>query len=222
MRELRLVQFVLGALVIPLADDPLVPRRLRPGKFPLGGTDRDTGHVRVLLALQDLAAHVDLLAAQVDDQALERGALALEFVLQPGADDGGEQVALLDGVARVAVERDGAGRGRIQRGTDGSHDRGLRRDVAQELTSRHLSRCARDRGRRLRPSTPSPSGTTRGRNDEHEQRDRRSDVDAPIVPPAVGLLDDAILAVGAAHARRGNLFCGSLEGGDGHVSGLDA
>ncbi len=85
------------------------------GKFPLGGTDRDAGHVRVLLALQDLAANVDLLAAQVDDEAFERGALALELVPQAGTVDGREQVAFLDRVARIAVEGHGAGRRRIQR-----------------------------------------------------------------------------------------------------------
>ena len=159
MRELRLVEFVLRPLVVALADDPLVPRRLRAGKFAFGGTDRDAGHVRVLLALQDLAAHVDLLAAQVDDEALERGALALELVLQPGAVDGGEQVAFLDGVARVAVERDGAGRGRIQRGTDGGHDGGLRRDVAEELAARHgrdAHAIERDGRVRRRPALQEP------------------------------------------------------------------
>jgi hypothetical protein len=69
MRQLCLVEFVLGPLEIALADDALVPRSLRPGKFPLGSTDRHACHVRVLLALQDLAANVDLLAAQVDDEA---------------------------------------------------------------------------------------------------------------------------------------------------------
>ena len=51
-------------------------------ELALGRADRDAGHVARLLALEHLAAHLDLLAAQVDDQAVERGALAVVLVAQ--------------------------------------------------------------------------------------------------------------------------------------------
>ena len=222
MRELRLVEFVLCPLEVALADDLLVPGRLGAREFALGRPDRDTRHIGRLLALQDLAADVDLLAAQVDDEALERGALALELVLQSGTFDGREQIALLDRVARIAVQGHRAGRWRIQRRTYRGHDGRLRRDVAEKLAARDgrdAHAIERDCCIRRRPALQEPR---QDRRTEHEQRDSRGDADASIVPPSGGLLDDAILTVRAAHARRGNLVWGSLEGGDGHVTGLDA
>ena len=88
VRQPRLVELVLGALVVARADDLLVPGLLGACELALGGADRDARHVAGLLALQDLAAHVDVLAAQVDDEALERRALALELVAQARAVDG--------------------------------------------------------------------------------------------------------------------------------------
>ena len=143
-----------------------------------------------------------------------RGALALELVPQAGTFDGREQVAFLDRVARIAFEGHGAGRRRIHRGTDGGHDGGLRRDVAEKFTACHrrdAHAVQRDGRVRRRPALQEPH---QDRRTEHEQRDSRGDADASIVLPSGGLLDDAILTVGAAHARRGNLVWSSLEAGD--------
>jgi hypothetical protein len=130
------LQFVASPLEIALADHALVPALLCAREFALGGANRNTRHVARLLALQDLATHLDLLATQVGDEAFERGALLLVFVAQARAVECRQFVAFAHRVARVPGVRDGARRGGVERGADGRDDSGLRSDVVKELAAR--------------------------------------------------------------------------------------
>ncbi len=200
VRQLRLVELVAGALEVPLADDLLRPGLLGARELALGGPDRHTRHVAGLLALQDLAAHVDLLALEVDAQALERRLLALELVAQARALDRGEQVALPDRVARVARVGHGTGRRRVERRADRGDHRGLCGHVAHELAARDrrdAHALARHRGV---ARTPRLQQRGERHEDEHEQQPARDQPDPPVVPPARGGRDLAILGGGAAHA----------------------
>jgi len=130
--ELRCLEVVLSAFVVAFGDHVDVPGVLRSLVLALGGGDVHLGEVRVLAALQHLAAHFDDLAVEGRVGADQGGAFALVFVEQGGAVDVAEHVARLDRVASAHLIDDGAGGLGEQRGTRRGHDQAGGGDVPYE------------------------------------------------------------------------------------------
>jgi hypothetical protein len=111
-RELGLGQAVLGAEHGELGQRAVVERLLAALDLARGGDAVDLGLVHDLLRLQQLLARVDAAALQLELEALARRLLLRHAVLQLGAVDLGQHLVLLDLVAGVDLERDGARRWR--------------------------------------------------------------------------------------------------------------
>jgi hypothetical protein len=135
--ELRGRDVVDGALVVPFAHGFLVPGPLRPLQFTLRCLDGYLRQIGLLLAGEDLAPDLDLLPRQCGIEAVERCALALEFVLELRAVEDGEHLSLRHGVTGVHGVADTAGSDREEGGIDGCDHDSLGRDVANEVALAH-------------------------------------------------------------------------------------
>ena len=174
---------ILGGLEIALGDRALVKSPLRALVLALGGADLHVGEVGCFLGRKLLAADLDRLALQRGVEALERRALALEFILERGAHERREHLARLDGVARAHLVADVAGRDREKRRAHGRDDRSLRRDVANERAFGHrrdAKPLARDRVLGRAPAADQEA--------KHEYQEQRAARDADhLLARAVGL-----------------------------------
>ena len=175
--ELGLGQRVLRAQHVDLRNRAGLEAAFVAIDFARRGLAIDRGLVEGLLRGQLLLPVVDAGALDVDAQAVERRLFLLELVVQFRTVDFGQHLVLLDLVAGVHVERDGAGGGRIQRRAHRGDDLALRGDVARQRAALDRRRCARSR---MLTDAPGRNQTRHRRHDpdqgdEHGGADRADD-----------------------------------------------
>ena len=137
-RKLRALHVVARLRVVALGNDSVLASGLGSFEFALRRLDLHGRLVDVLLVLQLLPAILDVLAPQLDIQAVERRLLLVVLVDEGGAVESSEHLALRDAVAGAGDERDSAVCDGIQSGAVGGDDGAFRRDVPDEHAARDL------------------------------------------------------------------------------------
>ncbi len=152
----------------------------------------------MLLAGEGLAAYLDLLTRESGIETIEGGALALILILQLGAVEHSEDLALGHGITRMHGVAHSSWSYREQRRVDRRDDDSLRGDIAHEMASLH-GRCAEPLAGhdvpRVRPGVCKP-------DQDADQGDGSSGsgVDAEPAPPCrARALDLRVLGFRAPH-----------------------